>query len=200
MGSSPLTRGIQSGWSTNASVSRFTPAHAGNTSGQKSALCSMKVHPRSRGEYMGRNKAAYYLLGSPPLTRGILASAAISVTPVGFTPAHAGNTSCIMYLSICQPGSPPLTRGIRAILYMSFILMRFTPAHAGNTYSAMIKKEAQWVHPRSRGEYIRYPCPAAWIRGSPPLTRGILAEKVGEMKNVRFTPAHAGNTPYHPVL
>ena len=113
---------------------------------------------------------------------------------VGFTPAHAGNTSCIMYLSICQPGSPPLTRGIRAILYMSFILMRFTPAHAGNTYSAMIKKEAQWVHPRSRGEYIRYPCPAAWIRGSPPLTRGIRQSLAYTVPACRFTPAHAGNT------
>ena len=91
-GSSPLTRGIPSAINDWEIANGFIPAHAGNTSGQKSALCSMKVHPRSRGEYMGRNKAAYYLLGSPPLTRGILASAAISVTPVGFTPAHAGNT------------------------------------------------------------------------------------------------------------
>ena len=132
---------------------RFTPAHAGNTSGQKSALCSMKVHPRSRGEYMGRNKAAYYLLGSPPLTRGIPVMPKSHHYEVGFTPAHAGNTSCIMYLSICQPGSPPLTRGIRAILYMSFILMRFTPAHAGNTLYDLAMHELGKVHPRSRGEY-----------------------------------------------
>ena len=133
MGSSPLTRGIQSGWSTNASVSRFTPAHAGNTSGQKSALCSMKVHPRSRGEYMGRNKAAYYLLGSPPLTRGIPVMPKSHHCEVGFTPAHAGNTSCIMYLSICQPGSPPLTRGIHPLPLPGRLDPGFTPAHAGNT-------------------------------------------------------------------
>ena len=173
MGSSPLTRGIQSGWSTNASVSRFTPAHAGNTSGQKSALCSMKVHPRSRGEYMGRNKAAYYLLGSPPLTRGILASAAISVTPVGFTPAHAGNTS----VTLARPpgsgvhprsrgeygnpwrtlfrrvGSPPLTRGIRPKVRCTCTNNGFTPAHAGNTTHAIHAYSVPEVHPRSRGEY-----------------------------------------------
>ena len=133
MGSSPLTRGIQSGWSTNASVSRFTPAHAGNTSGQKSALCSMKVHPRSRGEYQLYN------------------------------------------VSLDMP-------------------TRFTPAHAGNTCYFIYEFYIDEVHPRSRGEYIRYPCPAAWIRGSPPLTRGIRQSLAYTVPACRFTPAHAGNT------
>ena len=144
---------------------------------------------------MGRNKAAYYLLGSPPLTRGILASAAISVTPVGFTPAHAGNTSCIMYLSICQPGSPPLTRGIRAILYMSFILMRFTPAHAGNTWLFPDFADLSWVHPRSRGEYEACAKELAARLGSSPLTRGILVPGILKSADIRFIPAHAWNTP-----
>ena len=172
----------------------FIPAHAGNTGCCPFCFQDIQVHPRSRGEYNWKASENLLFLGSSPLTRGILLSCNQFMVDNRFIPAHAGNTSCIMYLSICQPGSPPLTRGIRAILYMSFILMRFTPAHAGNTYSAMIKKEAQWVHPRSRGEYIRYPCPAAWIRGSPPLTRGIRQSLAYTVPACRFTPAHAGNT------
>ena len=133
MGSSPLTRGIQSGWSTNASVSRFTPAHAGNTSGQKSALCSMKVHPRSRGEYQLYNVSLDM--------------------PTRFTPAHAGNTCYFIYefyIDEVHPrsrgeylqchdqegssvGSPPLTRGIHPLPLPGRLDPGFTPAHAGNT-------------------------------------------------------------------
>ena len=70
-GSPPLTRGIPSVIAMAGHCIRFTPAHAGNTSGQKSALCSMKVHPRSRGEYQDLSEIYVKNWGSPPLTRGI---------------------------------------------------------------------------------------------------------------------------------
>ena len=91
-----------------------------------------EVHPRSRGEYCSVLPSALALLGSPPLTRGILDQDGSSQTTKGFTPAHAGNTAN-MYFTLFRfkvhprsrgeyklekeigegnVGSPPLTRGI----------------------------------------------------------------------------------------
>ena len=50
------------------------------------------------------------------------------------------------------------------------------------------------VHPRSRGEYSCGYYFSLWIKGSPPLTRGILHLILLFWINSRFTPAHAGNT------
>ena len=132
---------------------RFTPAHAGNTvflllanvfppgsppltrgilRCTRFRLLLIRVHPRSRGEYISPYVALSSCPGSPPLTRGIPVSRCGSVLTVGFTPAHAGNTPAGLtdivefwvhprsrgeYGSITadklEPtGSPPLTRGI----------------------------------------------------------------------------------------
>ena len=153
-----------------------------------------QVHPRSRGEYLNHHVLSSSILGSPPLTRGILSGGGIYRTPFRFTPAHAGNTdkklkSVSIYwvhprsrgeyipLRLTQSavvGSPPLTRGIQA----------------GD------QKGDEWarVHPRSRGEYSLLVDPEYCARGSPPLTRGIpLCGFCGRSCH-RFTPAHAGNT------
>ena len=91
--------------------------------------------------------------GSPPLTRGILATGIDNMLAFRFTPAHAGNTpygfrlrswnkvhprSRGEYIRPVLPtvkvgGSPPLTRGILRFLILLSVLLRFTPAHAGNT-------------------------------------------------------------------
>ena len=73
-------------------------------------------------------------------------------------------------------------------------LPRFTPAHAGNTSSATYIKRSGWVHPRSRGEYKSDAHNLSGLRGSPPLTRGILFQMEQMSMSMRFTPAHAGNT------
>ena len=72
--------------------------------------------------------------------------------------------------------------------------LRFTPAHAGNTLPHHPGQTEAQVHPRSRGEYSQSPYTSHDLRGSPPLTRGILkvTQSIYEIK--RFTPAHAGNT------
>ena len=70
----------------------FTPAHAGNTLVQWFRLVLVKVHPRSRGEYVHIFLAVITLLGSPPLTRGIHFSGVSFSFGQRFTPAHAGNT------------------------------------------------------------------------------------------------------------
>ena len=51
-----------------------------------------------------------------------------------------------------------------------------------------------WVHPRSRGEYLRAEKYMHWWTGSSPLTRGIHRRTHKAIKKVWFIPAHAGNT------
>ena len=85
-------------------------------------------------------------------------------------------------------------RGIHDGLIGWAKLPRFTPAHAGNTSSATYIKRSGWVHPRSRGEYKSDAHNLSGLRGSPPLTRGILFQMEQMSMSMRFTPAHAGNT------
>ena len=91
-GSPPHTRGIHIIDVTLNVATRFTPAYAGNTISCMAVTQLPRVHPRIRGEY----KKAVFLqprhTGSPPHTRGIPASGAVSSPPSRFTPAYAGNT------------------------------------------------------------------------------------------------------------
>ena len=91
-GSPPLTRGIRSFSNPLFQVARFTPAHAGNTRNACESNRSIKVHPRSRGEYFIYFSLIYSVLGSPPLTRGIRIQLFCIPFFARFTPAHAGNT------------------------------------------------------------------------------------------------------------
>ena len=194
VGSPPLTRGIRGKIQQTQRSTRFTPAHAGNTLRKQKCPCHHRVHPRSRGEYFYVLILYQSLIGSPPLTRGILAEGKAQISDNRFTPAHAGNTvrtACYIFI---RKGSPPLTRGILSVLQLHFSKMGFTPAHAGNT-------ELYWpfpipgsVHPRSRWEYNGRTCWKIRHRGSPPLTRGIRGEGFLRIHSGGFTPAHAGNT------
>ena len=50
------------------------------------------------------------------------------------------------------------------------------------------------VHPRARGEHCPYLCHLRSHTGSSPRTRGTHVQRVGELRYLRFIPAHAGNT------
>ena len=91
-GSPPHTRGIQRREGRAPHTPRFTPAYAGNTLDQPSAVHHTRVHPRIRGEYSVSSKSAILIRGSPPHTRGILVVVSFDESCFGFTPAYAGNT------------------------------------------------------------------------------------------------------------
>ena len=99
-GSPPHTRGIQR---TNLIVSvnqGFTPAYAGNTANCVMLQLHQKVHPRIRGEYLPLSRGRRRGLGSPPHTRGIRDFIPEIHRRVRFTPAYAGNTSCVISVLI----------------------------------------------------------------------------------------------------
>ena len=172
------------------------------------------VHPRSRGEYLSPVFLNLLISGSSPLTHGILLHAVEISRSCRFTPAHAGNTLLNqlnqswyrvhprsrgeycpgkpLYLQFI--GSPPLTRGIPCEDDRHDGTSRFTPAHAGNTWKYKNIRRSNQIHPRSRGEYESLNDTVHCIKGSPPLTRGILGSYAALVSSFRFTPAHAGNT------
>ena len=131
-----------------------------------------------------------------------------------FTPAHAGNTHVnaeeagslevhprsrgeyllTLHQTDPEPGSSPLTRGIRGPKPENVEKARFIPAHAGNTTGSSNGPRRTQVHPRSRGEYSsQHFGSCKWI-GSSPLTRGIPSFLKAIFLELRFIPAHAGNT------
>ena len=153
-------------------------------------------------------------VGSPPHTRGILCNVVNDCRPLGITPAHAGNTATFSAsvtamwdhprtrgeylaatsLSNSRWGSPPHTRGIRVELDRLDVVKGITPAHAGNTFQYTSSGHFSKDHPRTRGEYELSTYVYAKDKGSPPHTRGILANNLPCTYYSGITPAHAGNT------
>ena len=131
-GSSPLSRGIRAKNVFDRYAGRIIPALAGNTPRRGLFLWSIWDHPRSRGEYRDVSSLSISLLGSSPLSRGILWKSTTRVVIGGIIPALAGNTvlghqwggaardhprSRGEYPTRCrvcvhQQGSSPLSRGI----------------------------------------------------------------------------------------
>ena len=71
---------------------RITPAHAGTTKADITALGVGGDHPRSRGDNAFAAFTAVISMGSPPLTRGQLFFRAPTARRRRITPAHAGTT------------------------------------------------------------------------------------------------------------
>ena len=92
LGSPPLTRGILLVYRLLQNIVGITPAYAGNTRHTPKSEQRLWDHPRLRGEYASRIFLFASLLGSPPLTRGILIAKFSDMMLIGITPAYAGNT------------------------------------------------------------------------------------------------------------
>ena len=90
-------------------------------------------------------------------------------------------------------GSSPLARGTADHDLEELQKKRFIPAGAGNRAQTTDKPGGHAVHPRWRGEQVRFAPVAADHHGSSPLARGTVY--VADMRAVvfRFIPAGAGN-------
>ena len=71
-------------------------------------------------------------------------------------------------------GSPPLARGVPLDLKFGATSFRITPACAGSTEINPVYDRYKGDHPRLRGEYWETEETGAWLKGSPPLARGVL--------------------------
>ena len=167
-----------------------------------------------RGEYCNGVYMYAFILGSPPLARGIQNKISSFLMSIGITPACAGNTYAFIPLyGVCRDhprlrgeyyqnmvnfqsrlGSPPLARGILCDNAHINKVDRITPACAGNTASGRTARIPYLDHPRLRGEYGDMSCNPQVVMGSPPLARGIPPRLQKLRINKGITPACAGNT------
>ena len=191
-GSSPLARGTHDVLHDLAPVDRFIPARAGNTHSASRWRPVPPVHPRSRGEHNRGCCATANNDGSSPLARGTHHQSTPIRFGLRFIPARAGNTASPPTAPSRQPvhprsrgehifaarfasrvnGSSPLARGTRVLCALSDPDRRFIPARAGNTVCSGQTRNANPVHPRSRGEHHqRRTIPMTYF-GSSPLARG----------------------------
>ncbi len=170
-GSPPRARGQGLGVRLGLRVHRFTPACAGTGAPRLSGPGPASVHPRVRGDRVGRGAGGGPSCGSPPRARG------------QGTRTRTG-TGCV--------GSPPRARGQGYIAGCSGFRWRFTPACAGTGSCARTPPPRRTVHPRVRGDRVALRHKHADRGGSPPRARGQARRGVGPAQRRRFTPACAG--------
>ena len=213
-GSSPPARGTRRAAAGVLRDRRFIPARAGNTSACWVAPRWATVHPRPRGEHVGKVWGGGIQIGSSPPARGTHNTIRDSMKRNRFIPARAGNTYtpngsrqlCTVHprprgehASTCRIPSPPTgssppARGTRPRERPRRRADRFIPARAGNTITQTPPIAPQPVHPRPRGEHE--PAADVWRRdgGSSPPARGTRCDRVRRAAWSRFIPARAGNT------
>ena len=147
--------------------------------------------------------------------RGTGPDPALRGGPARFSPAHAGNSrrsspsgrrpsvqprACgeqapgggMIYLSI---GSAPRMRGTGSERHRQRDGRRFSPAHAGNSHPRASGSLEDAVQPRACGEQPPANCYPARNSGSAPRMRGTADVVSDAPQEVRFSPAHAGNSP-----
>ncbi len=213
-GSPPHARGplpVLSLWSIEGGI---TPACAGPTSGQATAGCNSRDHPRMRGAHFTRFCVAVNRAGSPPHARGpqteyFVPAPTIRITPACAGPTYPSGTMCsglrdhprmrgahrgTRVLEGAEKGSPPHARGPLCRCPRLPRQCRITPACAGPTQVLQRIGAGVEDHPRMRGAH-------EWInsltddeKGSPPHARGPRAFLIGLVMPRRITPACAGPT------
>ena len=90
-------------------------------------------------------------------------------------------------------GSSPLARGTSCHERGTRRGSRLIPARAGNMFFFGFLHTLLSAHPRSRGEHVAAPAPAAAAPGSSPLARGTSAAACRCNHPRRLIPARAGN-------
>ncbi len=172
VGSSPLARGTPSSAGACCCGSRFIPARAGNTSPLALGVCSIAVHPRSRGEHDSAQNIELFSRGSSPLARGTLITGKVRSSAGAVHPRSRGEHIFDNVPTAVNTGSSPLARGTHFPRTNETHDNRFIPARAGNTPGRMRRTLLQAVHPRSRGEHLCLQVAASRSVGSSPLARG----------------------------
>ena len=213
-GASPLTRGKRGLRRPGPARAGRIPAHAGKTHPPPGCPRRARAHPRSRGENRSAPNRAESRGGASPLTRGKPQCAESSRIKRGRIPAHAGKTPGHNHARRAlrahprsrgenqggQGGCPgprgasPLTRGKRVEGFHEEFREGRIPAHAGKTPGGYFTFEADWAHPRSRGENCASLFALIFFSGASPLTRGKHRRRRTNQRTDRRIPAHAGKT------
>ena len=168
-----------------------------------------------RGEHATSRMKNTPMIGSAPHARGTRQRANFLDRLTRFSPACAGNTAARTLAArsdSVQPrmrgehktidveitpddGSAPHARGTRHYPHVLVAFLRFSPACAGNTTNFHLSPSLYPVQPRMRGEHSVQPSEIEFSNGSAPHARGTRGDRRVKGRNIRFSPACAGNTP-----
>ena len=174
-GSSPRTRGTAPIKCALPGLSRFIPAHAGNSWVTRVLMACPPVHPRARGEQVSLHATLHPVAGSSPRTRGTVHVHAAQHLELRFIPAHAGNRRCRSACRRRSPvhprargeqswgrllvgdggGSSPRTRGTDRPSGWRRPASRFIPGHAGNRVTLPLFRVA--LNPRFTRPFYAVP-------------------------------------------
>ena len=152
-GSSPHTRGAQSGATGSRLDERIIPAYAGSTRAKRKKASVSTDHPRIRGEHRPVDCVTQPFSGSSPHTRGALTRRGSVAEYLGIIPAYAGSTpgrpspapirrdhprirgehSDPIILRHGNRGSSPHTRGAPSPTQVGVETTGIIPAYAGST-------------------------------------------------------------------
>ena len=190
------------------------PACAGSTGCASAPAASSRDHPRMRGEHSVRWQDQFAREGSSPHARGAPGVVVIPPAVAGIIPACAGSTrrrtlrasdrqdhprmrgehGGAMWVNAGDPGSSPHARGARQSFAASLAVRGIIPACAGSTPSLPNDYQANWDHPRMRGEHTVRVVRPTLSRGSSPHARGARHVGCGRQIDVGIIPACAGST------
>ena len=213
-GSSPRMRGKPRVECFKLLCDRIIPAHAGQTTPVTSCFPCRSDHPRACGANLVISTVFSGSYGSSPRMRGKRREEGAFRLQIRIIPAHAGQTSLWMGLSLCpadhpracganasaapaktpDAGSSPRMRGKRRNLFYFLCFGRIIPAHAGQTMRSKSKASASPDHPRACGANVPARAFGIFARGSSPRMRGKRFVGRDAIKMHRIIPAHAGQT------
>ena len=132
-GSSPLARGTHLEDLRDGLLDRFIPARAGNTGSHCSMRAPRPVHPRSRGEHVGKRR---HLIAHRRFIPARAGNTGVSFRRFSGATVHPRSRGEHPTVPVRQPepaGSSPLARGTPVRLHPLHRRFRFIPARAGNT-------------------------------------------------------------------
>ena len=190
------------------------PARAGFTAAGPLRWDGAGDHPRSRGVYSRRARAARSSGGSSPLARGLPTTPRSLPGRTRIIPARAGFTSrpvrqCLLFRDhprsrgVYDPsgcdretssGSSPLARGLPTTATSPPVRRGIIPARAGFTPPPGAPIVGPGDHPRSRGVYSFVFCSYVRSTGSSPLARGLRVVDARQDGLRGIIPARAGFT------
>jgi hypothetical protein len=175
------------------------------------------VHPRACGERSYKFRSNRESGGSSPRVRGTLSCGIVTLAPIRFIPARAGNAQKALHPFSGPPvhpracgercnspvvisdgaGSSPRVRGTQAHLHLGSLMRRFIPARAGNAPRLGVRIFESPVHPRACGERACLGRSTHNAAGSSPRVRGTPSSRSNNDATIRFIPARAGNARRH---
>ena len=213
-GSSPLARGKHPAHPGRRPRPGIIPACAGETVAVGCPVNPHGDHPRLRGGNITTAVQAIGAIGSSPLARGKRPHRGPTAPLSRIIPACAGETGggqvagnwprdhprlrggnrIITAARYSNSGSSPLARGKRTADARGRDPQRIIPACAGETPRGQGLVGHGRDHPRLRGGNPRRSCMSGSVRGSSPLARGKLTERLALAPDLGIIPACAGET------